>query len=305
MKATTSRSVLFGWHSLRFLPLAALVMAGLGASTGCPTDADGDGYTVEAGDCNDNDASIYPGAPEVCDGLDNDCDGAVDEGCPDYCKTDAECDKDSYCFFEEGCSVEATGELGVCEERPPLDTCPRLWDPVCGCDGTTYANDCEAAAAGVNVDYPGECEPHYCWDNTMCGEGEYCYFADCALETGVCEERPQACDDLWDPVCGCDGHTYSNACQAAAAGMSVDYRGECEPVSETCFDNTMCERDQYCYLEGCGADSGTCMPVPEACIDLWDPVCGCDGQTYSNDCYAAMNRVSVDYEGECAMTPVQ
>ena len=39
-----------------------------------------DGYCLEVDDCNDNDPSINPGATEVCDGLDNDCDGAVDEG---------------------------------------------------------------------------------------------------------------------------------------------------------------------------------------------------------------------------------
>jgi hypothetical protein len=41
-------------------------------------DADGDGYTTED-DCNDNQASINPGAEELCDGLDNNCDGTVDE----------------------------------------------------------------------------------------------------------------------------------------------------------------------------------------------------------------------------------
>lgn len=44
-------------------------------------DMDGDGVTTCAGDCNDNDASVFPGAEELCNGIDDNCDGAVDEGC--------------------------------------------------------------------------------------------------------------------------------------------------------------------------------------------------------------------------------
>ena len=44
-------------------------------------DTDGDGYLPED-DCDVSNASIYPGAPEVCDGLDNNCDGMVDDGNP-------------------------------------------------------------------------------------------------------------------------------------------------------------------------------------------------------------------------------
>jgi hypothetical protein len=44
------------------------------------TDDDGDGYTVEDGDCDDGDAGINPGVTsDGCDGEDNDCDGAIDE----------------------------------------------------------------------------------------------------------------------------------------------------------------------------------------------------------------------------------
>lgn len=55
------------------LPSAACRSAGA-------QDADGDGWSVEAGDCNDNDPMTHPGADEHPDGMDNDCDGEVDEG---------------------------------------------------------------------------------------------------------------------------------------------------------------------------------------------------------------------------------
>jgi len=48
-------------------------------STGGGTDADGDGYSVEQGDCNDADPTINPGTPEVCDdGIDNNCNMYID-----------------------------------------------------------------------------------------------------------------------------------------------------------------------------------------------------------------------------------
>lgn len=42
-------------------------------------DQDGDGFTLGQGDCDDTNANIYPGAVEVCNGIDDDCDGIVDE----------------------------------------------------------------------------------------------------------------------------------------------------------------------------------------------------------------------------------
>ena len=57
--------------------LLTLLLACDGPSTERPADADGDGYAVT--DCNDESADAYPGAEEVCDGIDNDCNGEIDE----------------------------------------------------------------------------------------------------------------------------------------------------------------------------------------------------------------------------------
>ena len=46
-----------------------------------PGDADQDGYSSCDGDCDDADISLSPGGIEVCDTLDNDCDGPADEDC--------------------------------------------------------------------------------------------------------------------------------------------------------------------------------------------------------------------------------
>lgn len=64
-----------------------------------------------------------------------------------------------------------------------------------------------------------------------CGPGQYCQMPTGVCNrpdaSGTCQPRPRICTRIYAPVCGCDGQTYANACEAAANGASVAHRGRC------------------------------------------------------------------------------
>jgi len=226
-----------------------------------------------------------------------------------------ECAEGQFCNFPESASCGETDQPGTCTEIPTI--CTFIYAPVCGCDGQTYGNPCEAAAASVSVRSTGECssEPRACGglQGLQCAEGEYCDYPPDAIcgradATGVCTARPEQCTLELVPVCGCDGRTYSNACTAAAAGVSVESQGECEAQVCGGIQGVTCPPEAYCdFAQSDGCDvadgQGRCVPRPEVCTREYNPVCGCDATTYGNACMAAAAGASVRAAGECPPAP--
>jgi len=227
--------------------------------------------------------------------------------CPDLCFNNDHCWEHLFCAKRVG---DCEG-IGKCVQRP--QGCPDVYDPVCGCDGLTHSNACDAAAAGISVAYEGECASLTCRTNSDCPSVDPTGVADtyCSKELGDCEgrgaclPRPQGCYEIYAPVCGCDGRTYSNDCFAAAAGVNIEYEGPCRPVP--CVSNEDCSPydpaaslNNYCAKDVGDCDGlGLCTARPEECILLYLPVCGCDGETYPNSCDAAREGVNVLGEVPC------
>lgn len=171
----------------------------------------------------------------------------------------------------DACRAEAEASVATCIENECRScVCPEIYDPVCGEDGVTYSNACHARCAGVEIAHSGACEP-------------------------TCEPLP--CD-VFCPF----GHVLDDqGCPTC----------ECKPPPG-CRDDADCGPGQVCRelcslrpcIEGdpsCGECFGVCVPLPEPCVcpDVWDPVCGVDGNTYGNACEARCAGVPIVSPGEC------
>ena len=258
------------------------------------TDIDGDGWSVSAGDCEDHNLATWPGASEIADGADNDCDGAIDNDTwlydddgDGYTETGGDCDDpdptrhpgaddsdadgvDDDCDGRDDASDEAqdadgdgfTIGQGDCDDTNANQN-PDAWDGLNGVD-----DDCDGETDGDMLHSDSD------RDGVTPLDGD-CNDFDISIATGL----PEAADDGIDQDCDGvdlydvdqDGHPTPEA----GGGDCDDAEPEIHPdATEICdgLDNDCDERvDEYCGAEDLdGPELEARGPV----INAW---CNCSG----------------------------
>ena len=66
-----------------------------------------------------------------------------------------------------------------------------------------------------------------CRQNSDCHFNEFCLKENCSISLGLCTPKPAMCNQTYNPVCACNGRTYSNICQANINGQNIAFYGEC------------------------------------------------------------------------------
>jgi hypothetical protein len=140
--------------------------------------------------------------------------------------------------------------------------CPAIWAPVCGCDGNTYSNTCEATNyGGVTAWTDGECT------------GLTCLPIPTGVDFGMC--------DMALGIAMTDSGCVSLSGCGYIGSDGIDYSLGFFTSSYAC--NASCVQDTTVFIE---CIDSTLIDLNAICPTLFLPVCGCNNITYVNACEA-------------------
>lgn len=270
----------------------------------CCVDLDKDGRGRGGGciakDCNDNDPRVYDDAKEICDGVDNDCKGGVDNDQVD-CKK-PECSLGQFGYFQRAAEVCMAGK---CAQQKAME---------CGlytCDGGGEDGDLCAIACNLEDDKkcvpPAHCDNSKCVmdlpDGSACDEASDCQSGHCqngyCCASGDCCQQASNCPGFgtFKAVCDdpatCQGSKGAATCNsfrcATANGVPDDSACDAKVEANNCgfYKSIYCNGNATQSPPTCPttcashADcdaNGFCDPMSKTCVEDLDNgrACGTD-----------------------------
>jgi len=223
----------------------------------------------------------------------NTCEGVCHSGF--WVDDEGACHCGDECRDDTGCELGWECAQGECFE--PTCSCLEGRDPVCGHDGVTYRNACEARCAGVLESAPGECAevcPELACE-LSCASGFVLDAQGCEL--CECQDPCETCPSTYAPVCTENGATVSNRCLAWCTGERIAYTGECERDCDEPACDVECPHGFVRDALGC--PTCECVEIEPECVDDGTPVCGADGNTHRSACVAEAAGVRIMLQQAC------
>ena len=232
--------------------------------------------TTTPGDCNDTDKAIHPGATEVCNNKDDNCDGTVDNGAGTIYYADG--DGDTYgnpavslqsCTplptlvtnkldCDDGNAAVHPGVLEICDGKDN------------DCNGQTDDGLCDDGnGCTVDVCSPGSGCTHTptngaCTDGSACTTGDTCATGTCKGTTINCDDGNACTNDACAPASGCTHVNNTTACNDGNACTSdACSGGTCTGTAISCDDGDACTTDACVPASGC-THTQTCTGLPFA-----------------------------------------
>jgi hypothetical protein len=175
-------------------------------------DDDGDGVTVDGGDCDDADPTVYTGADELCDGLDNDCDGLLGDG--------VLLQPDGVTLQPDELDDDLDGYT-KCGDQDCIDSADELYDEFSawlaslGTPGSYPGSLANAEAAATSI-HPQGHEVCDGWDNDCTGQAAFPFLPFDDLSGGPTDTLLDEFDDDGDGYVECNDVTYVDPLAAGA-----------------------------------------------------------------------------------------